>query len=76
MDWDPREKECKAIVAALLKWCGWVGNQRVEVRTDRHSLDKWATDNLKTVGDPSPRHVVGMNDSLNFTSMLFKPLGP
>ena len=51
----PREKECYAIVAALLKWHGCVGNKRVEVRTNHHSLKNWATEVLKTVGGPSPR---------------------
>ena len=55
LNWSPREKECYAIVAALLKWHSWVGNKRVEVRTDHCSLEKWATEDLKTVGGPSPR---------------------
>ena len=55
LNWSPREKECYAIVAALLKWHGWVGNKRVEVRTDHRSLENWATEDLKTVGGPSPR---------------------
>ena len=55
LNWSPREKECYAIVAALLKWHGWVGNKRVEVRTDPRSLENWATEDLKTVGGPSPR---------------------
>ena len=37
--WSPREKECYAIVAELLKGHGWVGNKRVEVRTDHRSLE-------------------------------------
>ena len=41
-------------MAALLKWPYWVGNKRVEVRTDHGSFENWATDNLKTVGGPSP----------------------
>ena len=55
MNWSPWEKECYTIVAALLKWHGWLGNKRVEVRTDHCSLESWATEDLKTVGDPSPR---------------------
>ena len=55
MNWTPREKECYAIVATLLKWHGWVGNKRVDVRTDHRSLENWATKDLKTVGSPSPR---------------------
>ena len=49
-----REKECYAIVATLLKWHGWVGNKRVEVRTDHRSLGNWATEDLKTVGASPP----------------------
>ena len=55
LNWSPREKESYAIVAALLKWHGWVWNKRVEVRTDHCSLENWATVDLKTVGGPSPR---------------------
>ena len=55
LNWSPWEKECYAIVAALLKWHGWVGNKRVEVRTDHRSLENCATEDLKTVGGPSPR---------------------
>ena len=58
LNWSPREKECYAIVAALLKWHGWVGNKRVEVRTDHRSLENWATDDLKTVGDPFPHQAL------------------
>ena len=56
LNWDPREKECHIIVAALLKWHGWVGNKRVKVRTDHRSLENWATEDLKTMGGPSLRH--------------------
>ena len=55
LNWSPREKECYARVVALLKWHGWVGNKRVEVRTDHRSLENRATEDLKTVGGPSPR---------------------
>ena len=55
LNWSPREKECYAIVAALLKWHGWVGNKRMEVRKDHRSLENWATVDLKNVGGPSPR---------------------
>ena len=55
LNWSPREKECYAIVAALLKWHGWVGNKRVEVRMDHRSLENWGTEDLKTVGAPPPR---------------------
>ena len=53
--WGQREKECYAIVAALLKLHGWVGNKRVEVRTDHRSLENWAMEDLKIVRGPSPR---------------------
>ena len=49
------EKECYAIVAALLQWHGWVWNKRMEVCTDHRSLEHWATEDLKTVGGPFPR---------------------
>ena len=55
LNWSPREKECYAIVAALLKWHGWVGNKRVEVRTDNCSLEIWETEDHKTVVGHSPR---------------------
>ena len=55
LNWSLREKECYAIVAALLKWHGWVGNKSVEVRTDHRSFENWATEDLKTGGGPSPR---------------------
>ena len=71
LNWSPREKECYARVAALLKWHGWVGNKRVEVRTDHRSLENWATEDFKTVGVPLNAKHVGMNCSLNSTSMWF-----
>ena len=55
LNWSHRKKECYAIVAALLKWHGWFGNKRVDVRTDHRSLENWATEDLKTVGGPSLR---------------------
>ena len=55
LNWSPQGKECYAIVAALLKWHGWVGNKRVEVRMDHRSLENWGTENLRTVGGLSPR---------------------
>ena len=55
LNWSPREKECYAIVAAHLEWHGPVRNKRVEVRTDHRSPKKWVTEDLKTVGGPSPR---------------------
>ena len=55
LNWSPRENECYAIVAALLKWHGWLGNKRVEVRTNHRILANWAAEDLKTVGGPSPR---------------------
>ena len=55
LNWSTREKECYAIVAALLQWHCWVGNRRVEVSTDHGSLKDRATKELKTVGGPSPR---------------------
>ena len=55
LNWSPREKECYAIVAVILKWHGWVGNKRVKVRTDHCSLQNLATEDLKTMKRPSPR---------------------
>ena len=57
LNWIPREKGCYAIVVALLKWRGWVENKQVEVRTDLPSLETWASEDLKTVGGPSPSQV-------------------
>ena len=54
LNWSPQEKQCYATVAALLKWHGLVGNKGVEVRTDHRSLENWATEDLITVGGPSP----------------------
>ena len=76
LNWSPRRKECYAVVAALLKWHGWVGNKRVEVRTDHHSLEEWATEDLKTVGVPLHAKRDGMNGSLSLTSMWFTSRGP
>ena len=50
LNWIWREKECYAIVAALLKWHGWVDNKQVEVRTDHRSLEIWALEELQTQG--------------------------
>ena len=75
-NWSPREKEYYAIVAALLKWHGWGGNKRAEVRTDHRSLENWAPEDLKTVGVPLHAKRVGMSCSLNLTSMWFTPRGP
>ena len=54
LNWSPREKECYAVVVAVLKWHGWVGNKRVEVHTDHRSLEDLAAEELKTLGGPSP----------------------
>ena len=42
-------------MAALLNLHGWVGNKRVEVRTDHRSFENWAMEDLETVMCPSPR---------------------
>ena len=55
LNYSPRESECYAMVAALLRWHGWVGNKPPEVRTDHSSLQNLATEDLKTLGGPSPR---------------------
>ena len=81
LNWSPREKECYAIVVALLKWNGWMGNKRVEVRTDHRSLENWATEDLKTVGGPSPRqarwHELFSKFDLHvvYTAGLLNPVG-
>ena len=41
-------------MAALLKWHGWVERKRVEVQNDHCSREDPATEDLKTVGGPSP----------------------
>ena len=48
LNWSPWEKECYAIVAALLKWHGLVGNKRVAVRTNHHIIENWATQDRKS----------------------------
>ena len=65
----PRDKECYAIVAALVNRHRWVGNKQVVVRTDQYSPEHWPTEDLKTMGH------VGMICSLKLTSMWFTPLG-
>ena len=55
LNWSPRGNECYAIVAAFLKWHGWVGNKQMEVHTEHRSLEKFASEVLKTMGGPSPR---------------------
>ena len=50
LNWRPREKECYAIVAALLKWHGWVRNKQVEVRTDQSGPENWATEDVQNHG--------------------------
>ena len=42
-------------MASLLKWHGFVGDKRVEVRTDHCSLENHATEEPKTLGGPSLR---------------------
>ena len=76
LNWSPREKECYAIVAALLKWHGMVGNKRVEVRTDHRSLENWATEDLKTVGGPSPRQARWYELFPKFDLHVVYTLGP
>ena len=76
LNWSPREKECYAIVAALLKWHGWVGNKRVEVRTDHRSLEIGLQRTSKPWGVPLRAKHVGMSCSLNSTSMWFTLRGP
>ena len=81
LNWGPRQKECYAIVAALLKWRGWVGNKRVEVRTGHRSLENRATEDVKTVGGPSPRqarwHELFSTFNLHvvYTPALVNPVG-
>ena len=55
LKWSPRERECYAIVASLLKWHGCPGNEPVQVRTDHPGLEKCATEDLKTIRGTSPR---------------------
>ena len=76
LNWSPREKECYAIVAAHLKCHGRVENKRVEVRTDHRSLENWATQDLKTVGGPSPREARWHELFSTFDLSVVYTLGP
>ena len=62
------------MVAALVTWHGWLGNKPVKVPIDHHSLENWATENLKTVRGRSKAKHVGMSCFLNLTSMGHTPL--
>ena len=55
LDSSPREEQCYAIVAALPKWHSWVP---VKVPMDHHSPERWAAEDLKTVGGTSRRQAL------------------
>ena len=54
-NWAPREQETYAIVAALCKWAGWIGQQPVVVLTDHQSLKDWQTEHVDTPSGPRGR---------------------
>jgi len=56
-NWPPREKECYAILGALLKWAGWIGLQPVDVLTDHQSLQSWHTEEIDTPSAPLGRRM-------------------
>ena len=76
LNWSRREKDCYAIVAALLKWHGWVGNKRVEVCTDHRGSGNWATGDLETVGGSSPRQACWHELFFKFDLYLVYTPGP
>ena len=55
LNWSPREKECYAILGALIKWAGWIGLQPVDVLTDHQSLQTWHTAEIDTQSGPVGR---------------------
>ena len=55
LNWTPREKETYAVVSALRKWAGWIGLQKVTVRTDHKSLENWVTEKMDTPSGPAGR---------------------
>ena len=55
LNWTTREKETYAIVVALVKWAGWIGFQKVTVKTDHQSLRHWTTEHVDTPSGPRGR---------------------
>ena len=54
-NWSPREQEAYAILCALRRYEGWILGHRVEVLTDRKSLESWRTEHVDTPGGPALR---------------------
>ena len=55
LNWTTREKETYAIVVALIKWAGWIGFQKVTVKTDHQSLQYWTAEHVDTPSGPRGR---------------------
>ena len=55
LNWTVREKECYAIVAALLKWPHYLTGIEVVVQTDHRTLESWHKDVISGVDGPSGR---------------------
>ena len=55
LNWTPREKETYAVVSALQKWAGWIGLQKVVVKSDHKSLENWVQEKRDTPSGPAGR---------------------
>jgi transposase InsO family protein len=53
--WTTREKEAYAVVCALEKWAGWIGDNPVLILTDHKTLEAWATEIMEDPMGPSGR---------------------
>ena len=42
--WTTREREAYAVVCALVKWAGWIGDNPVVILTDHKTLEAWPTE--------------------------------
>ena len=53
--WTTREKEAYAVVSALEKWAGCIGDNPVLVLTDHRTLEAWANEIMEDPMGPSGR---------------------
>ena len=52
---DVRDREAYAVVSALEKWAGWIGQQPVLILTDHKTLQSWTHEILQDPMGPSGR---------------------